>query len=99
MIMGFPGSTSRYLTESEVRLRMEATNVPRIEVREARQNVLRKEMVASDKVRIQYASKFAGSSNYWKNSIGMNKAIVDNKVLETKAEQESRFAQDAKEKE
>lgn len=98
MIMGFPGSTSRYLTESEVRLRMEATNVPRIEVREARQNVLRKEMAASDKVRIQYASKFAGSSNYWKNSIGMNKAIVDNKVLETKAEQESRFAQYAKER-
>ena len=96
MIMGFPGSTSRYLTESEVRLRMEATNVPRIEVREARQNVLRKEMAASDKVRIQYASKFAGSSNYWKNSIGMNKAIVENKVLETKAAQEAKFAEFAK---
>lgn len=92
MIMGFPGSTSRYLTESEVKLRMTATNVPRIEVREARQNVLKAEMAASDKVRIQYASKYAGSSNYWKNSIGMNKAIVDNKVLEAKAEQEARFA-------
>ena len=92
MIMGFPGSTSRYLTESEVKLRMTGTNTPRIEVREARQNVLRKEMAASDKVRIQYASKFASSSNYWKNSIGMNKAIIDNKVLETKAEQEARFA-------
>ena len=92
MIMGFPGSTSRYLTESEVKLRMTGTNTPRIEVREARQNVLRAEMAASDKVRIQYASKFASSSNYWKNSIGMNKAIIDNKVLETKAEQEARFA-------
>lgn len=92
MIMGFPGSTSRYLTESEVKLRMTGINTPRIEVREARQNILREEMAASDKVRIQYASKFAGSSNYWKNSIGMNKAIVDNKVLETKAEQEARFA-------
>ncbi len=92
MIMGFPGSTSRYLTESEVKLRMTATNVPRIEVREARQNVLKAEMAASDKVRIQYASKYAGSSNYWKNSIGMNKAIVDNNVLEAKAEQEARFA-------
>ena len=71
---------------------MTGTNTPRIEVREARQNVLRAEMAASDKVRIQYASKFAGSSNYWKNSIGMNKAIIDNKVLETKAEQEARFA-------
>ena len=96
MIMGFPGSTSRYLTESEVKLRMESTNVPRITVREARQNVLRAEMAASDKVRIQYASKFAGSSNYWKNSIGMNKAIVENKVLETKAVQEAKFAEFAK---
>ena len=47
-------------------------------------------------VRIQYASKYAGSSNYWKNSIGMNKAIADNKVLETKAAQEARFAKFAK---
>lgn len=53
-------------------------------------------MAASDKVRIQYASKYAGSSNYWKNSIGMNKAIADNKVLETKAAQEARFAKFAK---
>lgn len=98
MIMGFPGSTSRYLTQSEVKLRMEGTNTPRIQVREARQDVLRKEMAASDKIRIQYASKFASSSNYWKNSIGMNKAIVDNKVLEAKAEQEANFAKFAKEK-
>ena len=91
MIMGFPGSTSRYLTESEVKLRMNATNTPRIEVREARQAVLKKEMAANDKVRIQYAAKYASSSNYWKNSIGMNKAIIDNKVLEEKAEQEKRF--------
>ena len=55
-------------------------------------------MAASDKVRIQYASKYAGSSNYWKNSIGMNKAIIDNKVLETKAEQEAKFAAFAKAK-
>ena len=98
MIMGFPGSTSRYLTESEVRLRMEGTNIPRIAVREARQAVLRKEMAASDKVRIQYASKFASSSNYWKNSIGMNKAIIDNKVLEAKAEQEVKFLEFANSK-
>ena len=92
MIMGFPGSTSRYLTQSEVKQRMTATNEPRIRIRGVRQEVLKKEMAASDKVRIQYASKYAGSSNYWKNSIGMNKAIVDNKVLETNAEQEKRFA-------
>lgn len=92
MIMGFPGRTSRYLTASEVKERMESQNAPRIRIRGARQDVLKAEMAASDKVRIQYANKYAQSSNYWKNSIGMNKAIVDNRVLETKSEQEAKFA-------
>ena len=96
MIMGFPGSTSRYLTVSEVKERMEAENEPRIRIRGARQDVLKEVMAASDKVRIQYASKYARSSNYWKNSIGMNKAIIDNDVLGTKATQEAKFADFAK---
>lgn len=98
MIMGFPGSTSRYLTVSEVKERMESENDPRIRIRGARLAVLKEVMNASDKIRIQYANKYAGSSNYWKNSIGMNKAIIDNKVLETKAEQEAKFAAFAKAK-
>ena len=92
MIMGFPGSTERYLTQSEVRQRMTAINQAMIDMRTVYLDVLKKYMRQSDKTRIQYANKFAGSSNYWKNSIGMNKAIVDNNVLETKAEQEKRFA-------
>lgn len=93
MVMGFPGSTSRYLTVSEVKERMEAENEPRIRVRGARLSVLKEAMNASDKTRIQYANKYAGSSNYWKNSIGMNKAIVGNDVLGTKAGQEVKFAE------
>ena len=97
MIMGFPGSTSRYLTRSEVEMMMNSENDPRIAVRDARLNVLREAMAASDKTRIQYASKFASSSNYWKNAIGMNKAIIDNKVLDEKAQQEKDFAKFAME--
>ena len=59
MIMGFPGSTSRYLTQSEVKQRMTASNEPLIHIRGTRQDVLKKEMSDSDKVRIQYASKYA----------------------------------------
>ena len=98
MVMGFPGSTQRFLTRSEIQHRMDCQNTPRIQVREARQEVLKREMAASDKVRIQYAGKYASSSNYWKNSIGMNKAIIDNKVREAKTEQEARFARFAAEK-
>ncbi|MCF0255275.1 MAG: S46 family peptidase [Bacteroides heparinolyticus] len=96
MIMGFPGTTRRYLTQSEVKQRMEAVNQAMIDMRGVRLEVLRKFMNACDKTRIQYASKFAGSSNYWKNSIGMNKAIIDNDVLNTKAEIEKRYAEFAK---
>ena len=95
-IMGFPGSTERYLTQSEVKQRMNAVNQAMIDMRGVRLEVLRKYMDASDKTRIQYASKFAGSSNYWKNSIGMNKAIIDNDVLGTKAEIEKKYAEFAK---
>lgn len=96
MVMGFPGSTSRYLTQSEVKMRMEAINQAMIDMRTIYLDVLREWMTQSDKIRIQYASKFAGSSNYWKNSIGMNKAIIDNDVLGSKAEIEHRYAEWAK---
>ena len=92
MIMGFPGSTERYLTQSEVKQRMNAVNQAMIDMRGVRLEVLRKYMDASDKTRIQYASKFAGSSNYWKNSICMNKAIIDNDVFGAKAEIEKKKA-------
>jgi hypothetical protein len=92
MIMGFPGSTYRYLTTAEVKERMDVENTPRITVRTAVLNILKEVMAASDHTRIQYANKYAGISNYWKNSIGMNKAIVDNNVIGVKAEQEKNFA-------
>lgn len=98
MIMGFPGKTYRFLTQSEVKSRMDNENTPRIRIREARQNVLWKEMMQDNKIRIQYASKYARSANYWKNAIGMNKAIINNHVLEEKAAQEAQFIKFAKEK-
>ncbi len=93
MIMGFPGSTSRYLTGDEVKHRMFSQNEPRIAIRDASLTILREEMEKDEAVNIQYASKMARISNYWKNSIGMNKAIVDNKVVETKLEKEAAFKQ------
>ena len=49
-------------------------------------------MLASDEVRIKYASKYAGSSNYWKNSIGMNKGLAKLNVIERKRTQEAALA-------
>ncbi|MBR6804978.1 MAG: S46 family peptidase [Bacteroidaceae bacterium] len=91
MIMGFPGSTSRYLTAEEVEQRMYQKNEPRIAMRDVTLKIIREEMEKSEDINIKYASKLARISNYWKNSIGMNKAIIDNKVLETKLREESDF--------
>ena len=75
MIMGFPGSTTRFMTTYEIDEMLDVANPNRIYVRGERQAILKEEMEASDRVRIQYASKYAQSSNYWKNSIGKSTSI------------------------
>ncbi|MFA6831614.1 MAG: S46 family peptidase, partial [Bacteroidaceae bacterium] len=91
MVMGFPGSTERYLTASEITELMDAVNKPRITIRTAYLNCIHEFMKKSDKTRIQYATKYAHSSNYWKNAIGMNKAIIKNKVLDKKKAIQEKF--------
>ncbi len=81
MTIGYPGSTSRYLSSWGIQERVEARNVSTIQVRGKKQEVWKKWMDADRAVAIKYSSKWAGSSNYWKNSIGMNKAIADLDVI------------------
>lgn len=92
MTIGFPGSTDRYLSSWGVEQRVECINKPRIEVRGLKQDIWREAMQASDEIRIKYASKYAGSSNYWKNSIGMNRGIANLNVIERKREEEAAFS-------
>lgn len=92
MTLGFPGSTNRYLCSWGVRQRIEHSNKPRIEVRGIKQAIWKDAMSASDTIRIKYASKYAGSSNYWKNSIGMNKGLANLDVVARKHTEELAFA-------
>ena len=87
-VMGFPGRNWRYMISDEVEERMKTTNFMRDTVRGVRLRALNKEMMKSAKTRIQYASKYAGSANYWKNAIGMNEGLVRLKVLDTKRKQQ-----------
>ncbi|MDD4968036.1 MAG: S46 family peptidase [Paludibacter sp.] len=92
MILGNPGTTTRYLSSWGVNNRMKASNQARIDVRGAKQDVWHSFMRVDEAINIAYASKFARSSNYWKNSIGMNKAITKLGTLGQKQEQEKAFA-------
>jgi hypothetical protein len=74
MTMGYPGSTSRYLSSYGISENY-VENAVRAQVRGVKQEVMKRHMDKSEAVRIKYDSKYAQSANYWKNSIGMNKCI------------------------
>jgi len=84
MTMGYPGSTSRYLSSFGIEERVNTDNAAMIDVRTIKQAIWKDAMEKSDDIRIKYASKYAQSSNYWKNSIGMNQAVKELKVIEKK---------------
>ena len=91
MIMGFPGSTERYKTSYEIDYMLEVDNPQRIYIRGERQQILRSFMDADQAIRIQYDAKYARSSNYWKNSIGMSRGIERLNVRGKKQAQEQEF--------
>ena len=91
MIMGFPGSTERYKTSYEIDYMLEVENPQRIYIRGERQKILRQWMDSDQAIRIQYDSKYARSSNYWKNSIGMSRGIEKLDVKSKKQAQEQAF--------
>jgi len=92
MIMGYPGRTLRYRTSTEVEFEMNVTNKIRIDVREKKLDIIKKYMETSQRARIQYASKFAGSSNYYKYSIGQNNGLKNLDVIARKQAEEAAFA-------
>ena len=74
MIMGYPGRTTRFQTSTELKSQIDINDI-RIAARTVRQNVLLEDMLADPKVKIQYASKYSGSSNGWKKWQGMKLAF------------------------
>ena len=88
MTIGYPGSTSRYLSSYGIKERRDASNAPRVQVRGLKQEIMKRHMEAKQDVRIKYDSKYAQSSNYWKNSIGMNKCIDSIGIIQQKQEYE-----------
>ncbi len=91
MTVGYPGSTQRYMSSWGICQTMESENSPRVEVRGAKQDLWWDAMKKNDTIRIKYSNKYAGSSNYWKNSMGMNEAIVNLEVLPRKELLEARL--------
>ena len=91
MTVGYPGSTSRYLSSYGIREMRDAENATRVQVRGLKQEIMKRHMDASEAVRIKYDSKYAQSANYWKNSMGMNKCIDSIGIIQQKQAYENRI--------
>ena len=91
MILGYPGRTQRYATSYEVDELLKITHPNRIKIRGIKQEIWMADMQADQKVNIQYASKYSGSSNYWKYSIGQKGGLERLNVKAEKQQIENQF--------
>ena len=91
MTIGYPGSTERYLSSYGVEEMRNGLFYPMQQVRGIKQTIMKRHMSQSEAVRIKYDSKYANSSNYWKNSIGMIKCIDSIGIIDIKRKYEERI--------
>ncbi|RKD86304.1 S46 family peptidase [Mangrovibacterium diazotrophicum] len=91
MIFGFPGSTDEYLPSFAVELLMQQSDPDKIKIRTTKLDILRGQMEADPKVRIQYASKYASTSNSWKRWQGEIRGLKRMDALGIKNEFEGEF--------
>jgi len=91
MILGYPGRTNRYMTSYEVNEQLQIVHPDRIKIRGIKQEIWMKDMMADQKVNIQYSAKYSGSSNYWKYSIGQKGSLEKLNVKAKKEELEDQF--------
>lgn len=93
MIMGFPGTTTRYLTAAEVKLRCESTNAPIILAGNPLLKYYKELMDQSDEKRLLLEDEYASWGNTVKNFGGMNEAVEKEHLIDEKKDEEARFRQ------
>ncbi|MCB9246594.1 MAG: S46 family peptidase [Flavobacteriales bacterium] len=91
MIFGYPGSTDRYLTSQGVKWATDHDQPARVNIRRQKLDIYEAYMAQSSAVNIQYASKRAQVSNYWKYFIGQTKGLKRLNVYDKKKQQEDAF--------
>ena len=99
MILGYPGRTNRWMPAGGIDQNVKFAYPAWVEGSKATMDALKKHMVKSDAVNLIYASKYAGTANYWKNRQGMIDALSKFGTAKSKAVQEAKFNKWANKKE
>ena len=90
-IFGYPGTTQEYLTSHAIEMITEKQNPVKIDLREARLNIMSKYINSDDFIRIQYSAKFASVANYWKKMQGETTGVRRMNGIERKKAFEEEF--------
>jgi hypothetical protein len=91
MILGYPGRTNRWLPAGGIEQNVKYAYPAWVEASKTSMDAMKKYMDKDDAVRLNYASKYAGIANYWKNRQGMIDALTKFKTSESKAANEAKF--------
>ena len=91
MILGYPGRTNRWLPAGGIEQNVNFAYPAWVEASKTSMDAMKKYMDKDDAVRLNYASKYAGIANYWKNRQGMIDALTKFKTSESKAINEAKF--------
>lgn len=91
MVMGFPGSTSRFLTSEQVALRVNSINQPIVVAGWPVLDLYKKYMEKNDSIRLVLESTNMRLGNMVKNYDGMIKAVRNLKLIDEKRHEEKRF--------
>lgn len=92
MVFGYPGTTQQYLHSQAVKQILEQRNPDRIAIRDIKLAIMGKAMEADRGTRIQYAAKYASTSNAWKKWSGESKGLLRLDAIEVKKKEEAEFA-------
>ena len=91
MILGYPGRTNRWMPAGGVEQNINFAYPAWVEGSKLGMDVLKKYMDKDQKVKLDYASKYAGLANYWKNRAGMIDALKQHKTVDSKRKTEKDF--------
>lgn len=91
MILGYPGRTNRWMPAGGIEQNVKFAYPAWVEGAKTGMDQMKKYMDKDATVRLQYASKYASTANYWKNRQGMIDALTKAGTADTKAEQEDKF--------
>jgi len=91
LVFGYPGRTQEYLPSQAIKQIMEQGDPDKIKIRDLKLSLLSADMNKDPGVRIQYASKYANTSNAWKKWQGEVKGLKRLNAIESKQKFESEF--------